>query len=422
MMNAPTPPKPGLMPLEDALAQILAAVQPLATEPVNTFDADRRVLAQDIVSAVNVPPLDNSAMDGYAVRVADLPEAGGVLQVTQRIPAGSIGKPLEALSAARIFTGAPVPEGADAVVMQEDCQIVNECEGGVRVNMAPRLGQNIRRAGEDIAVGQTVLTAGTVLGPAHLGLAASVGMASLSVRAKPRVALISTGDELVMPGEVAPEDMARVRPGAIYNSNRFFLRALLQRLGCEVNDLGIIPDDCDATKVALQRAAEANDLIVSTGGVSVGEEDHVKPAIEALGALSLWALNIKPGKPFAFGHVRRSAGQGACHFMGLPGNPVASWVTFLVLVRPFLLALQGRSDAGLPLQEAVAAFDWPRADKRREFLRVRHGANGLERFANQSSGVLASVVWAEGLVDNPPGQTIAKGDTVRWMRWKDLLA
>jgi molybdopterin molybdotransferase len=310
--------------------------------------------------------------------------------------------------------------------MQEDCQIVNECEGGVRVNIAPRLGQNIRRAGEDIAVGQTVLHAGTVLGPAHLGLAASVGMSSLPVRAKPRVALISTGDELVMPGEVAPEDMARLKPDAIYNSNRFFLRALLQRLGCEVQDLGIIPDDREATMQALQRAAQSNDLIVSTGGVSVGEEDHVKPAIEALGALSLWALNIKPGKPFAFGHVRRSTGpsgqtDGVCHFMGLPGNPVASWVTFLVLVRPFLLALQGRADAGLPLREAVADFDWPKPDRRREFLRVRQGANGLERFANQSSGVLASVVWAEGLVDNPPLQTIAKGDIVRWVSWKDLL-
>jgi molybdopterin molybdotransferase len=414
--------KTGLMPLEEALEKILSHAQPTAFEQVSTFEADRRVLAQDIVSAINVPPLDNSAMDGYAVRVADLPEAGGVLQVTQRIPAGSIGKPLEALSAARIFTGAPVPEGADAVVMQEDCEIVNECEGGVRINVAPRLGQNIRRAGEDIAVGQTVLHAGTVLGPAHLGLAASVGMASLPVRARPRVALLSTGDELVMPGEVAPEDMARLKPGAIYNSSRFFLRALLQRLGCEVTDLGIVADDFEATKTALEQAAQSNDLIVSTGGVSVGEEDHVKPAIEALGALSLWALNIKPGKPFAFGHVRRSAGQGACHFMGLPGNPVASWVTFLVLVRPFVLALQGRSDLGLPSQEAVAAFDWPHADKRREFLRVRMGANGLERFANQSSGVLASVVWAEGLVDNPPGQTISKGDEVRWVSWKDVLA
>lgn len=330
------------MPLDEALSRILAQTNILPTQWVNTFEADRRVLAQDMVSEVQVPPLDNSAMDGYAVRTADLPEPGGVLPVTQRIPAGFLGKPLEPLSAARIFTGAPVPEGADAVVMQEECQIVNECEGGVRIQIAPKRGQNIRRAGEDIHLGDKVLQRGTVLGPAHLGLAASVGLAALPVSTRPRVALLSTGDELVMPGDIAPQDMARLRPGAIYNSSRFFLRAMLERLGCVVTDLGVIPDQREATVAALREAAAQHDLIVSTGGVSVGEEDHVKPAIESLGTLNLWSLNIKPGKPFAFGQINRSgANSGPCQFMGLPGNPVASWVTFLLLVRPAVLAMQG---------------------------------------------------------------------------------
>jgi molybdopterin molybdotransferase len=369
---------------------------------------------------VSVPPQDNSAMDGYAVRCADLPDAGGVLQVTQRIAAGAFGKPLEALSAARIFTGAPIPPGADAVVMQEDCEVVNACEGGVRINTVPRAGQWIRRAGEDIAEGGCLLTVGTRLNPAHLGLAASIGLAHLPVHQKPRVALFSTGDELVMPGDIAPQDLQRLKPGAIYNSNRFFLRALLVRMGCEVTDMGIVPDDRQATLDALQQAAGQHDLILTSGGVSVGEEDHIKPAVEQLGCLQLWSLNMKPGKPFAFGQVR-GASQ-ACHFMGLPGNPVSSWVTFLLLVRPFVLALQGVTATALPLREAVANFHLPKPDRRREFLRVRETPQGLELFPNQSSGVLTSVAWADGVLDNPPGQGIAVGDVVRWVPWKDGLS
>jgi molybdopterin molybdotransferase len=413
-MNAPRSP---LMSLDEGLAQVLAQAVPLPLETVATFDADGRVLASDLISQVNVPPQDNSAMDGYAVRSAELPEAGGVLQVTQRIAAGSMGKPLEALSAARIFTGAPIPPGADAVVMQEDCQVVNECEGGVRIGTVPKAGQWIRRAGEDIQAGQTLLSAGTRLNPAHLGLAASIGLATLPVYQKPCVALFSTGDELVMPGDIAPQDLQRLKPGAIYNSNRFFLRALLTRMGCVVTDVGIVPDNRQATLTALQQAAEQHDLILTSGGVSVGEEDHIKPAVEQLGRLQLWSLNMKPGKPFAFGQVR-GASQN-CHFMGLPGNPVSSWVTFMLLVRPFVLALQGARATALPMRSGVANFNLPKPDRRREFLRVRETPEGLEAFANQSSGVLTSVVWADGLLDNPPGQSIAVGDAVRWVSWSD---
>ena len=414
-MNAAT--RPPLLSLDDALAQLLASVSPLGrTESVSTFDADGRVLAEDVVSELQVPAFDNSAMDGYAVRSSDIPEVGAVLQVTQRIPAGSdlsAAKPLEALSAARIFTGAPIPQGADAVVMQEDCVVVNECEGGVRINIVPAKAQWIRRAGEDVRKGSTVLARGTRLSPAELGLAASVGMANLKVAIKPRVALFSTGDELVMPGSVAPADM---RAGSIYNSNRFFLRALLIRMGCEVTDFGIVPDDRSATVEALSHAASQHDLIVTSGGVSVGEEDHIKPAVQQLGALNLWQIAIKPGKPFAFGYVNKT------HFVGLPGNPVSSFVTFLLLVRPLLLLLQGADNVALQPVPLRADFDWPRADKRREFLRVRRNENGgLDLFPNQSSGVLTSTVWSEGLVDNPAGQTIKRGDMVSFLLFAEFL-
>lgn len=409
--------RPPLLPLDDALAQLLAQAAPLAQgEAVATFDADGRVLLRDAVSPLQVPPLDNSAMDGYALRCADVVAPGAVLPVSQRIPAGSVGTPLLPGTAARIFTGAPVPPGADAVVMQEDCEVLED--GRVRVHGAHRPGQHIRRAGEDIARGATVLAAGTRLTPAALGLAASIGLAQLEVARRPRVALFSTGDELAMPGEVPPE---RMPPGAIYNSNRFFLRAMLQRLGCEVTDLGIVPDRLDATVAALRAAAQGHDLILTSGGVSVGEEDHVKPAVQALGRLDLWQIAIKPGKPFAYGRV--DGGVGAAHFMGLPGNPVSCFITFAMLVRPFLLRLQGVHDVAPKTIAARAEFDWPRADKRREFLRVRLNADGhLERFANQSSGVLTSTVWGDGVVDNPPGQAIARGDSVRFIPFGGLLA
>ncbi|MDQ3272045.1 MAG: molybdopterin molybdotransferase MoeA [Pseudomonadota bacterium] len=407
--------RPPLRSLDDALAELLAHAAALpGSESVCTFDADGRVLAVGVVSALQVPPEDNSSMDGYAVRSTELSDEGVELRVSQRIPAGSSGGALEPGTVARIFTGAPVPAGADAVVMQEDCEPVAGREGFVRVLQIPKPGQWIRRAGEDVTRGATVLSKGERLTPAALGLAASIGMDRLQVAKRPRVALFSTGDELVMPGEVPPEQM---RPGAIYNSNRFFLRALLLRLGCEVTDLGIVPDRRDATLDALRSAAAAHDLILTSGGVSVGEEDHIKPAVQQLGSLDLWQIAIKPGKPFAYGKV------GAAHFIGLPGNPVSSFLTFLVLVRPFLLKLQGAGGLLITPVPLVADFDWPRADRRREFLRVRRNATGgLELFHNQSSGVLTSAVWGDGVIDNPAGHTIRRGDTVQFLPFSELLS
>jgi len=430
-MNAPRPP---LKSLDDALVELLGHARLLpGAESVSTFDADGRVLAQDVVSALHVPPQDNSSMDGYAVRCADVAQAGVLLQVSQRIAAGASGKPLRAHSAARIFTGAPIPAGADAVVMQEDCEVVNGLTGqggsqaalgDVRVNALPQPGQWVRRAGEDVMQGAVVLSKGERLTPASLGLAASIGMNTLSVARRPRVALFSTGDELVMPGDVAPQDM---KPGAIYNSNRFFLRALLLRLGCVVTDFGIVPDRLDATLQALKRASQDHDLILTSGGVSVGEEDHIKPAVQALGTLNLWQIAIKPGKPFAYGTIAKADGREATHFMGLPGNPVSSFITFMALVRPFLLRLQGVNDAAIDVAiksiAVPAHFVWAKADKRREFLRVRrNAAGGLDLFPNQSSGVLTSAVWGDGVVDNPPGQTIAHGDVVRFISFADLMS
>ncbi|NMM80533.1 molybdopterin molybdenumtransferase MoeA [Acidovorax sp. SRB_14] len=405
--------RPPMKPLDQALAELLAQATLLpGTERVATFDADGRVLAQDAVSPLQVPPQDNSAMDGYALRCADVAQAGAVLPVSQRIAAGSAGHPLQPGTAARIFTGAPIPPGADAVLMQEDCTALDG--GQVRVHAVPQPGQWIRRAGEDIALGAVVLQAGTRLTPAELGLAASIGLAQLPVARRPRVALFSTGDELVMPGEVAPQDL---RPGAIYNSNRFFLRALLRRLGCEVADFGIVPDRREATIEALRQAAAAHDLVLTSGGVSVGEEDHIKPAVESLGHLDLWQIAMKPGKPFAYGRL------GAAHFMGLPGNPVSSFVTFLLLVRPFVLRLQGVHDVAPPSTSLRADFACPKADTRREFLRVQRNAEGgLDLFANQSSGVLTSTAWGDGVVDKPAGQTIAQGDTVRFISFAELLS
>jgi len=419
MADTPNATRSALRSLDDALADLLSYAFPsLAGESISTFDADGRILAADAISALQVPPHDNSAMDGYAMRASDVPSEGTVLRVSQRIPAGSMGTLLEAGTAARIFTGAPLPPGADAVVMQEETSSLDE---GARVqfSVVPEAGQNVRRAGEDVTRGQPILLHGERLSPAACGLMASIGMATVSVARRPRVALFSTGDELVMPGTVAPEAM---KPGAIYNSNRFFLRALLAGLGCDVTDLGIVPDRLDDTVAALRDAAGTHDLVLTSGGVSVGEEDHVRAAVQTVGQLQLWQLAIKPGKPFAYGKLARSE-QTFCHFIGLPGNPVASFVTFLVLVRPFLLKLQGATQLAAKPVPLPAHFDLPRADRRREFLRVRRNAEGgLDLFPNQSSGVLTSVVWGDGLVDNPAGQTIAWGDTVPFISFADLLS
>jgi molybdopterin molybdotransferase len=407
-----------MLSLEQALARLVdgaAAARIAEVEQVAAADALGRVLAADLVSAIDVPPQDNSAMDGYAVRTADAP-AGAELPVLQRIAAGHVGSALAPGGAARIFTGAQVPAGADAVVMQEHTEPAGADR--VRIVAAPGAGQWIRRRGEDVRAGAAVLARGTRLTPAALGLAATVGCAALDVVRRPRVALLSTGDELVMPGSVAP---GALPPGAIYNANRGTLTALLQAAGCAVTDLGIVPDTLEATRAALRQAAHSHDLILTSGGVSVGEEDHIRPAVAAEGHVELWQVAMKPGKPLAFGEIRRD-GAGRALFIGLPGNPVSSFVTFLIAVAPLLRALQG-ADPALPTPLALRAdFDWPNPDKRREFLRVRRNAGGgLERFPNQSSGVLTSAVWADGLLDNPPGHTFARGETVRYLPFDGLV-
>jgi molybdopterin molybdotransferase len=409
-----------LLSLDEALERLVAGCAPYAitrTETLSTFEALGRVLGDEVRSSLDVPPQDNTAMDGYALLAAEVPVPGTRLPVSQRIAAGQIGQPLQPGTAARIFTGAQVPPGADAVVMQEQCEAEPAADGlgSVRVNVVPEAGLWIRRRGEDVHQGAAVLQRGQRLTPQALGLAASVGAGTLCVLRRPRVGLFSTGDELMMPGQP-------LRPGAIYNSNRYTLSALLRAAGCSVDDLGIVADRLDATRATLRRAAAANDLVITCGGVSVGEEDHLKPAARAEGELEDWQLAIKPGKPLAFGRIRREDGSSAL-LLGLPGNPVSAYVTYLLAVTTVLRVLQGMAPALPPALPLRADFDWPRADRRREFLRVRLNASGgLDLYPNQSSGVLTSAVWADGLVDNPAGRTIVRGDTVAYRALADLVA
>jgi molybdopterin molybdotransferase len=401
-----------MLTFEQALEKLLAAAQPVAeirSQPLTA--AAGRVLAVAQQSTVAVPPLDNSAMDGYAVRSADVTTAGVCLPVSQRIPAGTVGVALQPGTAARIFTGAPVPAGADAVVMQELCE---HGEHGVVINQVPRPEQNIRRAGEDIAVGAEILRPGIRLRAQDIALAAAAGLPELPVYRRVRVGVFFTGDELVQPGEPLP-------PGAIYNSNRYALRALLEGMGCEVRDLGTVPDNLEATRDALRRAAADNDLIITSGGVSVGEEDHVRPAVEAEGQIDMWKIAIKPGKPLAFGEVRKA--DGKAWFIGLPGNPVSAMVTFMVMVRPFVLRLQGVRDVTPRAFDLRADFDWLRPDVRAEFLRARmNDSGGVDLYPNQGSGVVTSLCWGDGLVMNPPAQAIKPGDRVRFVPYAELLS
>jgi len=402
-----------MLTYEQALEKLLAAAQPVEEiRSVPLLAATGRVLAVAQQSGVSVPPLDNSAMDGYAVRTADVAAAGVCLPVSQRIPAGTVGVTLQPGSAARIFTGAPIPAGADAVVMQERCE---HGEGGVVINHVPKLGENIRRAGEDIAAGAEILPAGVKLRPQEIALAAAAGLPELPVYRRVRVGMFFTGDELVQPGEPLP-------PGAIYNSNRFALRTLLEGMGCEVRDLGAIGDTLDATRDALRRAAADNDLVITSGGVSVGEEDHVKPAVEAEGSLDLWKIAIKPGKPLAFGTVRKA--DGNAWFIGLPGNPVAAFVTCLMMVRPFVMRLQGIAQVAPRILNLPSASAWNKPDGARlEFLRGRINEVGaIELYGNQGSAVATSLCWSDGLILNPPGNCIAAGDTVRFVSFAELLA
>src|SRR6266404_6591059 len=392
----------GLLSVDDALQLLLSKARAVVDiQEVPTLEATNRVLARAQRSTMDVPPMDNSAMDGYAVRTMD----GARLRVAQKIMAGSTGKPLEPGTAARIFTGAPIPPGADAVVMQEHCEVRGD---EVLIKKAPKAGDWVRLAGSDVRKGGEILPAGKRLLPQDTGLAASVGIKTLPVFRRIRLGLFFTGDELVMPGEP-------LAPGRIYNSNRFTLRGLAEVFGCELTDYGIVPDTLDATREVLRRAAKECDLVVTSGGVSVGDADYVKPAVEAEGQLLMWRIAMKPGRPLAFGSVGKS------FFIGLPGNPVSSFVTFLIFVRPFLLKAQGMTETAPHAVAARADFDWPEPDSRREFLRVKwNSQGGLEIYPTQDSAVLTSTAWADGLVDNPAGHAIRKGDTVQFFSYAEL--
>ena len=399
-----------MLSVEAALDQLLAAARPvMENEILPAENALGRILAMPQVSAVSVPPLDNSAMDGYALRHAECIDAAGLpvwLPISQRIPAGHLGQPLLPGTAARIFTGAPIPEGADCVVMQEDCEAVDD---KVHVIRMPKPAANIRRAGEDIQIGQTVLAPGTRLGPAQLGVAASVGATRLTVYRRLKAAVFFTGDEIVLPGQP-------LAPGRIYNSNRAMLIALLDQLGIEVIDLGQVRDNFDATLAALQQASAMADVVITSGGVSVGEEDHVKAAVEKIGQIDMWKVAMKPGKPLAHGRI------GSADFIGLPGNPVSAFVVFCLFVRPFLLKRMGAAPHKPASFALPAGFSRTKPGKRREFMRARIEMGQAALFPNQSSGVLTSLAWADGLVDVDAGITVTAGDPVRFIPLAELLA
>lgn len=402
---------PGMISVEEALEFMLARARPVAeSESVALTEALGRVLAVAETSPIDVPGYANSSMDGYAVRSADAAgDAPVSLRVAQRIAAGEMGAHLAGGEAARIFTGAPLPDGADAVVIQEDCERDGDL---VRFRGPVPAGDNVRPRGNDIVAGSEVLAAGTRLRPQELGLAASVGVPRLRVVRRLRVAIFSSGDELVQPGEPLPA-------GAIYNSNRYTLQGLLSALGCEAIDLGSVEDTLAATETALVEAAAGADVVVTSGGMSVGEEDHVKQALERAGDLEMWRVAVKPGKPLAYGRIHEA------DFLGLPGNPVSTLVTFCLFVRPFLLRRQGVSQV-LPKPLSVpAAFRWPRPGRRREYLRARleEGAAGarVDIYPKQGSDVLTSTVWADGLVEIREGETIEAGDPVPYYSFAELL-
>lgn len=388
-----------MLSVTESIEALLTGAECLVgSESCELFDALGRTLSAEVVATIDVPPADNSAMDGYALRHADWQGEQVALRVSQRITAGSVPRGLEPGTVARIFTGAEVPAGANTVVMQEHCRGTAD---EVCIQKLPAEGANIRKCGQDIRRGQRVLDVGQRLRAQDLALAASLGIASIPVYRRLKVAILSTGDELVEPGE-------RAEPGQIYNSNRFTMNGLLSAWGFEVIDLGIARDEPDAVRRSMTRAAERADVIITSGGVSVGEEDHVKDVVEQLGSLDLWRIAIKPGKPFAFGRILDKP------FIGLPGNPVSVFVTLLIIARPYLLACQGIADTGLHAVSARATFS-KKASQREDYLRVRAAAGGLELFSNQSSGVLNSACWADGLVRQKAGEEIVEGGMVDYL-------
>ncbi len=400
-----------LMPVDQALERLIENALPSGeTEIIDLIDASGRILAENLCSSINVPPADNSAMDGYAVRSADFANAEKQsLPISQRICAGEVGIPLEANSVARIFTGASIPIGADAVIMQERCEV----EGDNMISSGPiSAGTNLRKAGEDIAIGDTILKIGDQLKPQDLGLAASVGISKLKVYRRLRVGIFFTGNELREPG-------TKLNAGQIYNSNRYTLRGLLNNLNCEIIDLGIVKDTLQATREAMLEAAERSDLVMTSGGVSVGEEDYVRIALEELGQLDFWRINIKPGKPLAFGKI------GNTPFLGMPGNPVSVFATFCVFAHPYIKKKSGATDV-LPNRFMVAAgFEWKKKGYRCEYLRARikqdaSGQSSITLFPHQGSGVLTSTSWANGLAIIPPNTMINKGDKIEFIPFSEM--
>lgn len=402
---------PPLIDFDQARTRLLSfAVPTQATEQVPLLQARGRVLSEAVISPMAVPAFANSAMDGYAVYPQHSSTGPWVMTVTQRIAAGASGVALSPGQAARIFTGAPVPPGTFAVVPQEDVE-----RDGDTITVRQPVAQDlfVRARGEDIAAGSQIIGDQQTLKPADLALAASVGVTHVTVYRRLRVAILLTGDELVEPG-------SPLGPGQIYNSNRYWLHALLTQIGCEVLDPGIVRDTAEQTRAALHEASAQADVVITCGGVSVGEEDHVRAAVESMGRIDLWQIAMKPGKPLAYGKAR------SADFIGLPGNPVSAFVTFVLMGLPFLQQRMGLPTQALQHQPMIAAFEWPRADKRREFIRVRQvraddGSVCLERWPNQGSGVMSSVAWADGLVDIAPGRTITKGQTVPYLSLSHLL-
>jgi molybdopterin molybdotransferase len=406
-------PGDNLLSYQAALTKLLDFARPVTEfETVPLLQALHRVLAQPVRSRIDVPPADNSSMDGYAIRCADVARSGKTrLGVKQRIAAGSTGQQLEPGQAARIFTGAVVPPGADAVVMQEQVSVNGE---EIEFEVKPRRGENIRVAGEDIQRDHVILRQGHRLKAQDLGLAASIGIGELALKRRLKVGIFFTGDELVEPGQALP-------PGKIYDSNRFTLNGLLQSLGCEIVDLGIVGDTLEQTREAILEATRTTDLVITSGGVSVGEEDHVRIALEQLGQLHMWRLGIKPGKPLAFGRVNDTA------FIGLPGNPVSVFATFCLFVAPYIKKCQGRSRYLNHPLSMRCAFDWPRPDKRREFVRVRQLVEETEErsvslYPNQGSGVLTSASWADGFIEIPENTPVRTGDRLNYYSFAEILS
>jgi molybdopterin molybdotransferase len=410
-MSTPQSPRPPMLAFDQAREQLLSmATAPDRIEQVPLLIALGRVLAAPVITPMDVPAFANSAMDGYAVYPHDATHSPWQLTVTQRIPAGSSGSALKPGQAARIFTGAPVPPGTYAVLPQEDVTVEQD-----QITVSKAVGKNlwVRDRGEDIASGTVIISAGKRLKPADLALAASVGITHVAAFEPLKVAILLTGDELVEPG-------TPLQPGQIYNSNRYWLQALLTQIGCDVIDPGIVRDTAEQTRTALKQASEQADLIITCGGVSVGEEDHVRAAVESMGRIDLWQIAMKPGKPLAYGKA-----NGA-DFIGLPGNPVSAFVTFVLMGLPFLQIRMGLTPTPLAARDMVADFEWPKPDRRREFIRVRQhqrtdGQWVLQRWPNQGSGVMSSVAWADGFVDIAPGTVIEPGQTVPYLALSDLL-